>query len=152
MKKKAFAAVVVIAGLVSTGMLAMLIWKPVAEPAQAVAEPSPAAEQQAATPGGNVHIENGLQIIEITTKGGYSPKTTTAQADMPTVLRIITAGTFDCLSVLVIPGLDYRARLPINGTTEVQAPPQQPGSKLTGQCSMGMDSFEIRFVTPEASN
>lgn len=145
MKNKIFAIILAMAGLAGIGALA---WSTkTKEPAAKT--PWQAAPPQAAAPGGNVHVENGTQIIEITTKGGYSPKTTAARPNTPTILKIITEGTFDCLSVLAIPSLDYRVRLPLSGATEVQIPPQPPNSALTGQCSMGMDSFEIKFIMPD---
>ncbi len=45
--------------------------------------------------GSNVSIINGIQIIEVQAKGGYSPRKSTAKAGLPTVLRFNTNGTFD---------------------------------------------------------
>ncbi len=93
----------------------------------------------------NVSIVGGSQIIEISAKGGFSPRDTTAKADTATTLKIKTSGTFDCSSSLTIPKLGYQTNLPPSGETVVDVPPQKAGSTLTGLCSMGMYSFTIRF-------
>ncbi|OHC75939.1 MAG: hypothetical protein A3G18_01710 [Rhodospirillales bacterium RIFCSPLOWO2_12_FULL_58_28] len=148
MEKKAFIALVVAASLATIGIMIVLTGKPAVEPRQMVIEPQQDAGQQASTLSGNVHIENERQTIEMNVNGNYSPQLTIAKANMPTVLKIITKNAFGCSNVLVIPGLDYRVRLPLNGVTEVEAPPQQLNSELTGQCSMGMYGFKIRFIMP----
>jgi len=93
----------------------------------------------------NVVTTEGKQIIEINAKGGYSPRTMTAKANTPTVLKVKTSGTFDCSSALTIPSLGYRTSLPPSGETLIEVPPQKVGSTLRGVCSMGMYSFEVNF-------
>ena len=93
----------------------------------------------------NVSNVGESQVIEISAKGGYSPRETTAKAETPTTLKIKTSGTFDCSSALTIPKLGYRANLPPSGETVVEVPPQKAGSTLAGLCLMGMYSFTIRF-------
>lgn len=93
----------------------------------------------------NVSIEDGVQVIEIDAKGGYFPRETLAEAGVPTVLRVATNGTFDCSAALTVPAIDYRTNLPPSGTTEIEVPPQESGTKLQGLCSMGMYNFSIRF-------
>ncbi len=93
----------------------------------------------------NVQISDGKQVIAITAKGGYSPKVTTAKADLPTVLKVSTNGTFDCSSGLNIPSLNYHKNLPPSGITEVEVPPQKAGTKLAGVCVMGMYNFAVNF-------
>lgn len=95
--------------------------------------------------GDNVSIVDGKQIIEISAKGGYSPRITKAKADIPTIIKMETSGTFDCSSALVIPSLDYRANLLPKDITEITVPPQKVGAKLQGLCAMGMYSFSIEF-------
>ncbi len=60
----------------------------------------------------NVSVVEGGQIVAITARGGYSPRISNAQANIPTVLKMVTNGTFDCSSSLVIPSLNYRTNLP----------------------------------------
>ncbi len=92
----------------------------------------------------NLSIENGVQVIEIRAKGGYSPRKTTAVAGMPTVIRFATKSTFDCSSALTIPSLGIQKNLPMNGATDIDIGTPQAGS-LFGSCSMGMYGFEIVF-------
>lgn len=96
------------------------------------------------SPVNNVSQQDGKQIIEITAKGGYSPKKSIAKAGVPTVLKFKTKGTYDCSSALTIPSLNISKNLPGTGETEIQIGSQEVG-KLAGTCSMGMYSFEIDF-------
>ncbi len=87
----------------------------------------------------------GKQMVDIRAKGGYSPRETTAKANMPTVIRVTTDGTFDCSSGITVPALGYRANLPPSGVTEIPVPPQAPGTELRGLCAMGMYHFTVNF-------
>ncbi len=93
----------------------------------------------------NVHMENGQQVIELNAKGGYSPQTSYAKADIQSTLRIRTNGTFDCSSFVVIPSIGFRDSLPQTGEKDVVIPPQKAGSTLQGFCGMGMYNFKIQF-------
>lgn len=84
-------------------------------------------------------------VIEITAKDGYSPSASVAPANTPMILRIKTNNTLDCSSVLVIPALHYRQRLPTTGGTDVPVPPQPAGTEITGACGMGIYHFSIKF-------
>lgn len=96
-------------------------------------------------PVNNVSVVDGKQIVEIGAKGGYSPRITTAQAGIPTVIKVSTRGTFDCSSALTIPQIGYSNNLPPSGVTEIEVPAQEAGAKLQGICSMGMYNFSINF-------
>jgi plastocyanin domain-containing protein len=85
------------------------------------------------------------QVVEISAKGGYTPRMISAQAGVPTTIKVTTKGTFDCSSALTIPSIGYRANLPSSGVTDIEIPPQQVGSTLKGICQMGMYSFAINF-------
>jgi Cu+-exporting ATPase len=93
----------------------------------------------------NVSVVNGKQIIAISAKGGYSPALTAARADMPTVIKMDTQGTFDCSSSLAIPSLGLNKILPPSGQTEIEIPPQKAGTTMQGLCAMGMYNFSIQF-------
>lgn len=93
----------------------------------------------------NVREEGGKQIIEITARGGYSPRVTEAKAGVPTIIRVKTAGTFDCSSALSLPSLGIRINLPPSGTKDIELPLQSSGSVLNGTCAMGMYNFQIQF-------
>lgn len=90
-------------------------------------------------------IVDGTQFIDITAKGGYSPRVVTAKAGVPTVLRVATSGTFDCSASVVIPKLSYQKFLKPSGTEEISISAEQATGTLQGLCSMGMYNFQIQF-------
>ena len=92
----------------------------------------------------NVSVVDGKQIIEIRAKGGYSPRKSVAKADMPTVLRFTTDGTFDCSSAVTIPSIGVSKNLPPSGSTDIELAHPAVGV-LEGTCGMGMYPFEIDF-------
>ena len=87
----------------------------------------------------------GTQIIDITAKGGYSPRVVTAKAGMPTILRVSTRGTFDCSARLVIPKRSYQKFLQPSGTEDIAISAEQAQGTLQGLCSMGMYNFQVKF-------
>ncbi len=93
----------------------------------------------------NVAIVDEKQVITINAKGGYSPQVTHAKADTPTIIKVVTNGTFDCSSALSIPSLQYQKNLPATGETLIDVPAQSMGTTLQGVCSMGMYNFSILF-------
>ncbi len=97
-----------------------------------------------AVPANNVSLVNGQQIIDITVKGGYTPRTSTAKAGVPTILRFHTRGTFDCSSSIRIPSMGVSKNLSPTGTYDVVINDPQPGA-LQGMCGMGMYPFTINF-------
>ena len=92
-----------------------------------------------------VSISDGKQVIDISAKGGYSPRFVTAKAGMPTILRVSTKGTFDCSASLVIPKLSYQKFLQPSGIEDIIIVPEQAHGTLQGLCSMGMYNFQIKF-------
>ncbi len=90
-------------------------------------------------------VIDGVQIIEITAKGGYAPRRTVAKAGIPTTIRVRTNGTFDCSSSLLIPQLNYHKLLPSSGVEDIEIPASDAKGTLRGLCSMGMYNFEIDF-------
>ncbi len=94
-------------------------------------------------PNQNVSESDGQQIIVIKAKGGYVPKVSVAKAGVPTLLRVNTAGTFDCSSQLRIPSLNITRSLAPSGVTDIDLGILEPGT-LSGTCAMGMYPFEIR--------
>lgn len=101
----------------------------------------PEATNQAPTS----RIVDGKQIFEIRARGGYSPRYSVGKSGIPSVLKIITEGTFDCSSAVIIPSLNYSANLDPFKPTEIEIPPQKPNSTITGQCAMGMYYFQLKF-------
>lgn len=96
------------------------------------------------TSASNVAVENGVQVVSITARGGYEPRVSVAKAGIPTVIRFVTAGTFDCSSSIRIPNLGIFRSLPQSGTTDVDIG-SSSGGTLYGSCGMGMYPFQINF-------
>ena len=94
---------------------------------------------------GPVVMENGVQVITIVAKGGYSPQSIQAQSGVSTELRVTTKGTYDCSSELVIPALGYDGNLKATGTETIIISADQAQGTLDGTCGMGMYNFEIAF-------
>lgn len=107
---------------------------------------APSASADIAGAPTNVVMAEGIQTIRINAKGGYAPRTTKAQANTPTVLNVVTNGTYDCSLALSIPAVGFRQNLPASGTTPITLPPQVPGTTIKGVCSMGMYSFSVTFT------
>lgn len=111
------------------GLVALIRWDPQGE-ATATSE--------------NVTIENGIQFIDLTAKGGYTPRKTIAQAGFPTILQVNTDGTYDCSATISIPDQRVNQVLPASGTTDIDLGISKVGI-TQGTCGMGMYRFEIEF-------
>lgn len=92
----------------------------------------------------NVSIVDGKQIVEISARGGYSPRKSIAKAGIPTILRMDTNGTFDCSASVRIPSLKVAQFLPQTGKTDIDLGVPKSGV-IDGTCGMGMYRFEIDF-------
>jgi Cu+-exporting ATPase len=88
---------------------------------------------------------SGKQIVDITARGGYSPRLVQAQAGRETVIRVSTKDTYDCSVSLVIPKLGYEKFLSPVGTEEIIVPAEKAKGTINGLCTMGMYSFKIVF-------
>jgi plastocyanin domain-containing protein len=97
-----------------------------------------------AGPPTSAKVENGVQIVDLVAKGGYSPRTIQVQPNLPIKLKVETKNTFDCSSAFQIPSLKIAKSLPANGTTEFDIPALSPGQSLEGNCSMYMYKFTLR--------
>lgn len=102
------------------------------------------ATQTPEVPGQNVEVKDGIQYINITARGGYSPRKSVAKADIPTVLRFNTNGTFDCSSSVRIPSMNINKMLAQAGSTDIDLGNPKLGT-LQGTCGMGMYFFEVEF-------
>ena len=89
--------------------------------------------------------EDGVQVIRVLARNGYSPRKILAKANVRSRLEIETKGSYDCSTSFRIPDLNYKKQLPSTGITKIDIPAQNPGSSFIGLCSMGMYSFEVDF-------
>ena len=94
--------------------------------------------------GQNIEIRDGVQYITIDAEGGYSPRISSAQADVPTKLIVRTNGTYDCSSALVIRSIGYQKILPQTGVEVIDLGTPESGT-IQGLCSVGMYNFTIDF-------
>lgn len=97
-----------------------------------------------AEPTQNVEIRDGIQYVTIDARGGYSPRMSVAEANIPTKLVVRTDGTYDCSVALVIKSLGYRQMLQPTGEEIIDLGERKPGA-LQGLCSMGMYNFTVNF-------
>jgi len=93
-----------------------------------------------------VEIKDGIQYIRIDAGGGYFPRVTEAQSNIPTKLIVKTNGIFDCSASLAIRSIGFQKILPPEGETEIDLGIPNRGEPLRGVCGMGMYSFEINFI------
>lgn len=107
-------------------------------------QPSEGLKPEGALSGQNVEVREGVQYITITARGGYSPRVSTAQANIPTKLIVRTNGTYDCSSALVIRSIGYQKILPQTGEEVIDLGVPERGT-IQGLCSMGMYNFKIDF-------
>ena len=95
--------------------------------------------------GNNVAIKDGVQYVTINARGGYSPRVSTAQADIPTKLIMKTNGTYDCSASLLVRSAEFQQILPQTGETEIDLGIPKAGVPVQGVCGMGMYSFQVDF-------
>ncbi len=92
----------------------------------------------------NVEILDNIQYITINAQGGYSPRLSVAEANIPTKLIMKTNGTYDCSLALVIRSIGYQKMLSPTGEEIIDLGMPQKG-RVQGLCSMGMYGFVIDF-------
>jgi len=92
----------------------------------------------------NVTVVDGVQIVEVTARGGYQPRRSVAKSGIPTVIRFNTKGTFDCSLSVRIPSMNISTFLPQTGSTDIDIGTGQVGT-LSGSCGMGMYPFSVDF-------
>jgi len=102
------------------------------------------SDQSAVQSAENVEIKNGVQYITINARGGYLPRISKAQANIPTKLIVKTNGTYDCSLSLVIRSIGYQKILSQTGEEIIDLQTPQAGT-LQGLCGMGMYNFAVNF-------
>ena len=93
-----------------------------------------------------VVVKDGIQYVTILARGGYAPKISSAEANIPTKLIMQTNGTYDCSLSLVIQAIGYQKILPSTGEEVIDLGTLTSGQSIRGVCSMGMYSFVINFT------
>lgn len=79
----------------------------------------------------------GVQLVDITVKGGYSPSVIEVTHGRPVQLNFYRDEANSCSEELLMPDFNVRRDLPAFQTTLVELLPQQPGC-FEFTCGMGM--------------
>lgn len=103
-----------------------------------------ADETSAISQSQNVEIRDGVQYVTVTAQGGYSPRTSVVQPDIPTKLIVKTNGTYDCSASLVIRQVGFQKILQPQGEETIDLGTLEKGGKIQGVCGMGMYNFQIK--------
>ena len=93
-----------------------------------------------------VSVENGVQVVRLFAKGGYSPSRLEVQAGIPTELIVETRSTYDCSRALIIPSRNVDVLLPATGQERLALGTLAPNERLDGSCSMGMYAFSLQAI------
>lgn len=92
----------------------------------------------------NVEIKDGVQYVTVTAQGGYSPRSSVIQPNMPTKLIVKTNGTYDCSASLVVRSVGFQKILQPTGEEIIDIGTPKSGDKIQGVCGMGMYNFQIK--------
>jgi plastocyanin domain-containing protein len=79
----------------------------------------------------------GIQAINITVDGGYSPNHIVVQRDQPVQLNFLRKDPSSCLEQVILPDFNKAIDLPLNQTVTVEILPQTAGT-YTFHCGMNM--------------
>ncbi|HWS93182.1 MAG TPA: heavy metal translocating P-type ATPase, partial [Mycobacterium sp.] len=91
-------------------------------------------------------VSDGVQRIQVTIRGGYSPNVVQVRQGIPVEIEFDRQESGDCSSRVVFPDLHLSAALPAHQHTTVRFTPQQAGS-FGFACGMNMISGTL-VVTP----
>lgn len=92
----------------------------------------------------NVEIKDGVQYVTIDAKGGYFPKESSIEPNMPTKLIIKTNNTYDCSASLVVRSANFQKMLKPTGEEIIDLGTLKSGEDINGVCGMGMYSFKVK--------
>jgi len=94
----------------------------------------------------NVEIRDGIQYVTVMARGGYSPRTSVVQPDIPTKLIVKKSGTYDCSASLVIREVGFQKILQPTGEEVIDLGTLKKGDEMQGICSMGMFNFTVQSM------
>ncbi|MGC1310433.1 MAG: cupredoxin domain-containing protein [Phormidesmis sp.] len=80
---------------------------------------------------------DGVQAIDITVDGGYSPDQIVVQAGQPVQLNFLRKDPSSCLEQIILPDFNKAVDLPLNQTATVEIVPEKAGD-YTFHCGMNM--------------
>lgn len=85
----------------------------------------------------------GLQVIEVTVKGGYQPAAVVAKAGRTLRLNFTRRESTPCGEEVVLPEFGKRAHLPENKTVALEVTPSEPG---VYEFTCGMNMYKGRLI------
>ena len=80
---------------------------------------------------------NGVQSVDVTVDGGYSPDQIVVQAGQPVQLNFFRKDPSSCLEQIILPDFNKTIDLPLNQTATVEVMPEKAGD-YTFHCGMNM--------------
>jgi plastocyanin domain-containing protein len=84
----------------------------------------------------------GLQIVDVTVRGGYQPASIIAKAGQPIRLNFMRRESTPCGEEVVLPEFGRRAHLAENKTVAIEVVPPKPG-EYEYTCGMNMYKGKI---------
>ena len=82
-------------------------------------------------------VEQGIQSVDITVDGGYTPDRIEVTAGEPVKLNFYRKDPSSCLEQVLLPDFNKALDLTLNQTTSVEIVPEKPG-EYTFTCGMNM--------------
>ncbi|HLM56589.1 MAG TPA: cupredoxin domain-containing protein [Pyrinomonadaceae bacterium] len=85
----------------------------------------------------------GVQVVDVTVKGGYRPASINAEAGRPLRLSFTRREATPCGEEVVLPDFGRRAHLPQGETVSLEVTPPAPGEY---EFTCGMNMYKGRIV------
>ncbi|HLA74880.1 MAG TPA: cupredoxin domain-containing protein [Gammaproteobacteria bacterium] len=85
----------------------------------------------------SAQVQDGMQSVDVTVKGGYQPASIMVKAGQPVRLNFTRREASTCGEEVVIPDFGKRAHLPENNTVAIVITPEKPG-EYGFTCGMNM--------------
>lgn len=82
-------------------------------------------------------VDDGVQAIDITVDGGYSPDQIVVQVGKPVRLNFLRKDPSSCLEQIILPDFNQAIDLPLNQTAAIEILPEKAGS-YAFHCGMNM--------------
>ena len=85
----------------------------------------------------------GLQVVDVTVKGGYQPSAIEVKAGRPLRLNFTRREASMCGEEVVLPEFGRRAHLPENRTVGIEVTPERPGEY---EFTCGMNMYKGKLI------
>jgi plastocyanin domain-containing protein len=85
----------------------------------------------------------GLQVVDVTVKGGYQPATIVAKAGQALRLNFTRREPTPCGEEVVLPDFGKRAHLPQDRTVPIEVKPEKPGEY---EFTCGMNMYKGKLI------